>query len=197
MEETQSSLKSSLIDFFQTVIIAIVLCVVIYVFFATPNQIDGQSMEPTFTQGELVITSKIHEWLGNTQIGNNLGFNYSRGDIVVFQKPGFNDFIKRVIGIPGDNVQIKEGKVYINNQELVESYLPQNTQTEGVSFIKDGDDVKILGKDEYFLLGDNRSKSHDSRYLDIGFIKREWIKGKVLLRYWPISKFWVVQHANL
>jgi len=197
MEETKTSLKSNVVELMQSVVIAIALCVFIYLFLATPNQIDGQSMDPTFKHGEIVLTSKVHQWLGSTPFGKTLQLDYQRGDIVVFQKPGFNDFIKRVIALPGDTIQIKDGKVLVNSIQLNEDYLDASIFTKGGSFIDENDQPKVLGQDQYFLMGDNRSNSHDSRYVDIGFVKREWLKGKVLIIYWPLNRFWLVQHANL
>jgi len=197
MNETENSLKSNVLEFFQSIIIAVAVCVVIYVFLATPNQIEGLSMDPTFRNGEIVLTSKVHQWLGSTPFGQSIGLNYERGDVVVFQKPGFNDFIKRAIGIPGDTVQIDDGAVYINGNKLNEVYLPSGRETSGGTFIIDGGNPKTLKLDEYFLMGDNRPNSHDSRFVDIGFVKREWLKGKVLIRYWPLNTIWFVQHAKL
>lgn len=197
MEENKSSIKSNLLEFFQSVAIAIGICVFVYIFLATPNQIEGLSMDPTFKNGEIVLTSKVHEWLGGTQLGASLGLNYKRGDVVVFQKPGFSDFIKRVIALPYDKIQIKDGNVFVNDTQLNESYLPNGTYTVGGSFLEDNGDPKTLGENEYFLMGDNRANSHDSRYIDIAFVKREWIKGKVIVRYWPLNSIWIVQHPEL
>ncbi len=194
-EIKENKFRNNLVDLLQSIVIAVSLCIVIYVVFATPNQIEGQSMEPNFDNGQIVLTSKIHQWLGGTDFGKSIGLDYQRGDVVVFQKPGFNDFIKRVIGLPGDKVALKNGEVYINDQRLDESsYLPAGTVTSGGNFlIEDGDPVTVPA-DSYFVIGDNRGNSHDSRYEDITFIKREWFKGKVLLRYWPLDKFEIVNH---
>jgi len=197
MEEKPNLLKSNLVELLQSVVIAIGICIFIYLFLATPNQIEGQSMDPTFKNGEIVLTSKIHQWLGGTPLGKSIGLDYERGDIVVFQKPGFNDFIKRVIAMPGDIVQIKTGYVYVNGEKLNETYLASDIYTKGGSYIGENAEPQVLNTDEYFLMGDNRNNSHDSRYIDIGFIKRDWLKGKVLVRYWPVNRFWIAEHANL
>jgi len=192
-EERKSfSIKNNIIDFLQSIVIAIAICVVVYIVFATPNQIEGESMEPNFFNNEIVLTSKVHQWLGASDFGKSIGVDYHRGDVIVFQKPNFSDFIKRVIGMPGDKIQIENGKVFINGTQLVENYLPSTEITPGGSFLKDGGDALTVPADSYFVMGDNRENSHDSRYSDIGFVKREWMKGKVLIRYWPLSSFKII-----
>lgn len=188
-------LKGNIIEFLQSIVIAIAICIVIYIFIATPNQIEGLSMNPTFENGEIVLTSKVHQWLGGTPFGSSIGITYMRGDIVVFQKPGFDDFIKRIIAVPGDTVALKAGQVYINGQLIKEDYLSADTYTKGGSFIQENGSEKTLAENEYFLMGDNRNNSHDSRYSDIGFIKRDWLKGKVLVRYLPINKVSIMEHG--
>ncbi|MEP7103875.1 MAG: signal peptidase I [Candidatus Dojkabacteria bacterium] len=184
-------------DFLQSVVIAIAICIAVYVFIATPNQIDGESMEPNFTNSEIIITNKLTEWLGSSDFGKNAGLDYQRGDVVVFQKPGNEDFIKRIIGIPGDKVAIKDGYVYLNGKKVIESYLQPSTFTRGGNFIEEGAVEREIPVGKYFVLGDNRNNSHDSRFLDIGFINRDWLKGKVILRYWPINKFGIVSQGEL
>lgn len=192
IEDKKTKLKNNITDFLQSIVIAISVCIVTYIAIATPNQIEGESMEPNFHNGEIVLTSKVHQWLGSTDFGKSLGLVYNRGDVVVFQKPGFNDFIKRIIAIPGDKIALKNGKVMVNNEEIPESYLPIATFTPGGTFLKENEDSLTVPENNYFLIGDNRSNSHDSRYSDIGFIKRDWFKGKVLVRYWPLNKFKII-----
>ncbi|MFS8130918.1 MAG: signal peptidase I [Candidatus Dojkabacteria bacterium] len=191
------SIPAFFADFLQSVVIAIAICIAVYVFIATPNQIDGESMEPTFKNGEIILTNKLSEWLGPTDFGKNSGLDYQRGDVVVFQKPGLDDFIKRVIAIPGDKVAIKEGYVYINDKKVDESYLQPSTFTRGGNFIEEGAAAREVPAGKYFVLGDNRNNSHDSRFIDIGFINRDWLKGKVILRYWPVSKFGIVKQGEI
>lgn len=192
-----ASIPMAFIDFLQSVVIAISICIVIYIFIATPNQIDGESMYPTFENGEIILTNKLSVWLGNSEIGKSLSLDYQRGDIVVFQKPGNKDFIKRVIGMPGDKIRIDNGYVFINGEKLEESdYLSPSTFTRGGTFLRDdGEDIEIP-QGKYAMMGDNRNNSHDSRYIDIGFIDREWIKGKVILRYLPINKFTLISSVD-
>jgi signal peptidase I len=182
----------AVLDVLQTLVISLSICVVIYIFIATPNQIEGESMEPNFFEGEIILTNKLSEWLGPTDIGKKLGLDYNKGDVVVFQKPGYNDYLKRVIAVAGDKIKLVDGYVYVNGNKLNEEYLPPATFTRGGSFLKENGDEKTVPEGKYFVMGDNRANSHDSRYSDIGFVDRTWFKGKVILRYWPINKFTVI-----
>lgn len=139
--------------------------------------VDGPSMEPNFETGQFLIVSRLHYILGDPQ----------RGDIAVFHFPGNpdDDYIKRVIGIPGDQVEIRDTLVYVNGVQLNETYinepcLPSRCENE----------TWVLGEGEYFFMGDNRNRSSDSR--SFGVVNREYIVGEVLLRYWPLSDFALV-----
>lgn len=173
-------------DFFRTAGFVLILCTVVYLFIASPNQVEGNSMYPNLSDKDLIITDKIDRLIKN--INNNLGLEYSRGDIVVFQKPGHKDFVKRIVGLPGEHVSISEGQVLINGEKLQENYIEQS-YTIGGDFVTDDGDEIIIPEDRYFVLGDNRMDSLDSRYSELGLINKDWIKGKVIIRYWPVSKF--------
>jgi signal peptidase I len=186
------SIPASAADIFQTIIIAISLCVILYVFIVTPNEVEGESMYPTFSNAEVVLTSKLNNWLGRTDFGKSLGLDYKRGDSVVLQKPGDKDYIKRIIALPGERIAIRDGYVYINNNRLTENYLPPATYTQGGEFLEDGGEGKVVPENTYFVLGDNRTQSFDSRFNELGFVKESWLKGKVVLRSWPIDKFGLI-----
>ncbi len=179
--------QNVLIDILQSIAIAVSLSVILYMFIITPNEVDGPSMEPNFYTGHLLFTSKLHKWLSPTGIGKSLDLDYDRGDVVVFQKPGNSDFVKRVIALPGENIRIEDGVYYVNGERLKEFYDLKNEQRKDGNFLKDGEEAITLAEDEYFLSGDNRNVSFDSR--ELGFIKRDWIKGKVIFRFWPLDKF--------
>lgn len=188
---------SGFIDFLQSVVIAVVICLIVYIAIAMPNQVEGQSMQPNFYNNDIILTNKLSQWLGETNLGDSLGLDYHRGDVIVFQKPGYNDFIKRLIGLPGDKVALKDGIVYVNGEALDESqYLQEGLDTLGGTLLVDGGDELFVPEAHYFVMGDNRKNSHDSRYIDIGFIKRDWLKGKVVLKYWPINEFHVVKDPS-
>ncbi|RMD77184.1 signal peptidase I [Candidatus Dojkabacteria bacterium] len=144
------------------------------------NQVEGPSMQPNFYSGQLLFISKI------PQIFN---LEYQRGEVIIYQKPNHPEFVKRIIGLPGEKVSIKNCFIYINGKKLIESYLPSGLCTFGGSFVQDGGDPLEIPLGHYFTVGDNRSKSNDSRFVEIGFIKKEWIKGSVFFRVWPLENF--------
>ncbi len=186
--------RNVLVDILQSVAIAVGLSVFLYLFIITPNEVDGPSMLPNFETGDLLFTSKLHNWLGGTDFGKSIALDYSRGDIVVFQKPGFDDFVKRVIALPGETIQMIDGDLYIDGEKLEEKYQLNNSlRRDGQILVNNGKGVK-LESDEFFLMGDNRDVSYDSRSL--GAIKRDWIKGKVLFRFWPLDKFGIVSSGQ-
>ena len=132
-------------------------------------EIDGPSMEPTLHTGERVLVNKLAYW--------NFG-EPQRGDVVVFHAwTQHEDFIKRVIGLPGDTVEVKDNHVYVNGAPLDEPYLDQPTT---------GQESPVhVGADEVFVMGDNRGNSSDSRHY--GPLPQVEIVGKAWLRYWPLG----------
>ncbi|MBP9758290.1 signal peptidase I [Candidatus Dojkabacteria bacterium] len=165
-------------QFFIVILAVLVVC---YLFLFLPNQVDGQSMMPNFVNGELLFTNSIGHKLSNTDLGKALDLKYKRGDVVIFQNPGLDPFIKRVIGLPGDEIEIKDGYVYVNSRKIKEDYIPSDVMTR--SFDRGEGMVNIVPENRFFLMGDNRDNSQDSRFNIIGFVHRDYIKGKVFLRY--------------
>jgi signal peptidase I len=155
-----------------SVLIAVILIVFIY----QPVKVEGTSMMPTLTDQERIFINKFTYHFGLGAI--------ERGDMVVFWYPldPTKSYIKRVIGIPGDRVRIDAGQVYVNGEALVENYVPESYR-DNVSW-KGKSDVVPAG--EYFVLGDHRSSSSDSRTW--GFVEREKIYGKAVFVYWPLDK---------
>jgi signal peptidase I len=141
-------------------------------------RIEGRSMEPTLFPNEYLLVNKLsYGPLGDPQ----------RGDIIVFQAWNDDkDFIKRVVGIPGDEIQIRDDKVYVNGVPLAEPYLTQPT-TDTVGPI-------TLGADEYYVLGDNRGNSSDSR--TYGPLPRNRIVGKAWLTYWPPNQVGLIPDSG-
>lgn len=132
-------------------------------------RIEGYSMEPNLHQGQYLIVNKaVYRWLHPPE----------RGDIIVFEYPRApdRDFIKRVIGLPGEKVEIRNGVVYINDKPLPEPYLKNNRGHGNFP-------PTVLGPDQYFVLGDNRDNSSDSRMW--GPLPRDRIIGKAWISYWP------------
>ena len=160
------------------VVIALVIVIPVRYFLFQPFLVNGQSMEPNFENGDYLIVDEISYRFHDPQ----------RGDVIVFGYPGnpSTRLIKRVIGLPGETVEIKEGKVTIikeNTEVLDESqYLPEGLETQpGVK----GDKFSIP-EDEFFVLGDNRQLSSDSRIW--GLLPRQNIIGRVYLRLWPFKE---------
>jgi len=135
--------------------------------------VDGISMAPNFATGEYILVSRVSYLLGDP----------SRGDVVVFHYPNntTQDYIKRVIGEPGDMVEIRDQLVYINGIALDEPYINEPC------FSNCADRTWEVGAGEFFVMGDNRNHSSDSRAF--GIVKREFIVGEALLRYWPLTNF--------
>lgn len=194
-QQLKKNKKDSIADLISSVAISIAVCVFITVFIVTPNQVEGISMSPNFETGDIILTNRLSYWLRNTDLKNILNLEYQRGDVIVFQKPGRDDLIKRIIGLPGEKIVIKNGKIFINDRELVENYISESISTTGGNFLSNNTE-KIIPKDSYIVMGDNRPDSHDSRSSDIGFVKKEWIKGKVILRYWPLNKISIINGSN-
>lgn len=188
----------SIFDFLETLIIALAFCTFIYLTIAFPNKVEGQSMEPTFHHSDLVITNKTVQYLGNTEFGNSRNYDYQRGDVIIV-KQGNTDLIKRVIALEGEQVEIKQNRVYINGSELEEEYLPTTVRSKlpspEMSLFNDGKVLTVPEK-SYFVMGDNREHSKDSRFKEIGFIPRSNIKGRVVFRYWPLADIGIVHRGE-
>lgn len=190
---------SSFVEIFQNVVIALAILVVLYLFVITPNQVNGPSMRETLQHNDLLLTNKIIQVFGGK--GSILG-DYQRGDIITFHN-GEEDLIKRVIGIPGDSVVLRDGKVFVNGQEVVEGYLadgsfenpdanPSVINNQGKTFpegawLQENQEL-VVPEDYFFCLGDNRNNSKDSRFDSIRLIKRSDMKGKVFMRILPLSR---------
>ncbi len=158
-------------EILESVIIAVILATIIRLFLLAPFFIPSQSMEPTLLVRDRIIVSKIAYRLGEPQ----------RGDIVVFKYPRDprKDYVKRLIGFAGEEVALKNNRLYINGKETPEKYLP-----EGLSYYDFG--PVIVPNGCYLMLGDNRPNSEDSRVW--GPLPKENIIGKAVLIYWPFTR---------
>ena len=166
-----------LLDILQTLILAAAAFVVVYMFLFRPFEVNGESMYPNLHNHQYLITDIISLKLGDPKLG----------EVVVFKAPNEpdKDFIKRVIGLKGDRVSVQEGKVYLNEKLLDESkYLDASVKTYGGSFLKEGQTVTVP-QGYFFVLGDNRSYSSDSR--EWGFVPKKNIIGISKFIYWPVN----------
>lgn len=172
------------IDTMQTILLAASIFLVIYIFLFRPFQVSGESMFPTFKNREYILTNLITLRFGDPQ----------HGDVIVFKAPtdAEKDFIKRVIGVAGDSVYIKDGFVYVNGKKLDESaYLQSDVRTYGGAFLKEGEPVTVPEGD-IFVMGDNRPFSSDSR--EWGFLKIKDVIGKSFFVYWPVTTMRIVKN---
>lgn len=171
------------LDILEVIFLALALFLFIYLLIMQPHKIKGASMMPNFPDSEFLLTDKVSYRFGEPK----------RGDVVVFKAPinESEEFIKRIIGLPGERVMVKSGRVYINDKVLDESaYLDASVYTSAADFLAEGQAYTVpAGK--YFVLGDNRPHSSDSRYW--GPITKKEITGRAWLIYWPISRVGVVK----
>lgn len=161
------------------VVVGITFLIIHYV--GQRTYVSGSSMENTLSDGDNLIVDKITYRFSDPK----------RYDIIVFpyQYEDNTYFIKRIIGLPGETVQIVDGTIYINGEVLGESYGREVMKNSGMAA-----DPITLGDDEYFVLGDNRNDSTDSRDPSVGKIKRNQIIGRAWVRIWPLSKIGILRH---
>ena len=153
----------------------------IITFVGQRTHVSGESMENTLDNGDQLIVDKITYRFQDPE----------RFDIIVFPFHYKENtyYIKRIIGLPGETVQIADGTIYINGEVLEESYGREVMQDPGIAA-----EPITLGEDEYFVLGDNRNQSSDSRDPSVGLIHRDEIIGRAWLRIWPLNSFGILKH---
>lgn len=161
-----------------------VVCLIAFVFvwyFGQRVSCVGDSMNPVLENGDITLTNRIIYNMSSPK----------RGDLIAFQPNGNENarfYIKRIIGLPGEKVEIRDGKIYIDDKELRESYVTTEIQDVGIL-----EEPMVLKNDEYFVLGDDRQNSEDSRMAEIGNVKRSEIKGKVWFVISPRRNFGFVK----
>ena len=160
-------------DWIISIVVAVVLAFLIRQFIVELYIVDGPSMRPTLQSQERLVVNKFIYSLRAPEKGEILVFKYPRDQS--------RDFIKRVIATPGDTIEIKDGRVYVNDQMQSEDYILEKTRSEyPKATVPDG---------TVFVMGDNRNNSEDSRFADVGFVPYSLIKGKAMLVFWPFSQF--------
>ncbi len=175
-EVQHPSAESSL---FREVVETILLAAIVFLLVNAATgrfRIDGSSMEPTLHDGEFVIINRIIYKLHPPQ----------RGDVIVFMRDGRRDYIKRVLGLPGETIEIRQGQVFINGQLVPEPYIKE----AGLYSMP----PRTMGPDEYFVLGDNRNNSSDSHTW--GAVPFSAIDGKAWVIYWPPQHWSLVPHYS-
>lgn len=178
VEEKGKKKKSMWLELSIYIVLLFICGFVIPKFVLQRTIIDGASMEPNLYNNENVLVEKISKNFKK----------FDRFDIIVFYPYGKGTeeyYIKRIIGLPGEKIQInKDGSIYIDDNILEENYGKDPMETGGIA-----EEPIILAEDEYFVLGDNRLISEDSRSEYVGPVSKDKIGGKVILRIWPFSKF--------
>ncbi len=171
------------LDILQVIVFAVSIFLFVYLLIMQPHKIKGSSMEPDFHNGEFLLTDKVSYRFGLPK----------RGDVIVFKAPpdGRDEFIKRIMGTPGDTVKIENGKVYVNGRLVNEPYLAPGTYSAAGSFATEAKEITIPAEN-YFVMGDNREHSFDSR--NFGVINKSKITGRAWVIYWPPQRFGVIKN---
>ncbi len=174
--QEKPNLLGVLVDILETLLLSVVLFFLINALSAR-IKIDGSSMEPNLHHGEFVIVSKINYRIGEPE----------RGDVVVFDFPRniTQEYIKRIVGLPGEQIRIEDGNVYVNGLLLTEPYLMKDPHYEG---------DWVVPENALFVLGDNRNNSSDSH--NWGMVPMENVIGEALLVYWPPSEWGLINGTN-
>ena len=176
--------KNVIIEWLKTIVIGIFFAIAIRTFLFSPISVQGASMMPTYEDGDRVIVNKIGKFIND----------FDRFDIIVFKATESENYIKRIIGVPGDHVEYKDDELYINGEKYEEPYLEQYK----LQLNDNGDltyDFKLeektgfshIPEGYYFVLGDNRRESNDSRNPSVGLISKDEILGKASIRFYPID----------
>jgi signal peptidase I len=163
------------------IVLIIALTWIVVTFVGQRTEVSGSSMETTLSDKDQLIVDKMTYRFRDPK----------RYDIVVFpyQYQDNTYYIKRIIGLPGETVQILSGMVYIDGMRLDEHYGNEIMENPGIA-----EEPLTLGEEEYFVLGDNRNNSSDSRASDVGLIHRKDLIGRAWIRVWPLSQIGVIHH---
>lgn len=164
----------------QAIVILLTFLVIMYLFVFTPHIVDGQSMQPNFCDKDIYFTNKLVSYFRE----------YKIGEVVTFKYDEANSYVKRVVGVGGDRMRIEGGRVYRNGEPITEIYLPEGRKTDltlGMQ-LKEGEEY-VVPQGRYFVLGDNRPNSKDSRAFLAIDPKEHDIDGKVVLVLWPLNRF--------
>ena len=180
-KEKETSFFGELLSWIIYIAIIIVLTFVIVTYVGQRTKVIGSSMEYTLSDGDQLIVDKISYRFKDPE----------RFDIIVFPHDEDGTFyIKRIIGLPGETVQVVDGAVYIDGELLTTDVYG----AEPMEYAWDAEEPITLGEDEYFVLGDNRNHSSDSRDPDVGLVKKDKIMGRAFFRIYPFDRIEVLKH---
>ncbi len=185
---------SFILEFVQSIVLALSVFVIVYLFIAQPNEVKGNSMLSTFVNGEYLLTDKISYLIGSPK----------RKDVIIFKAPPTEscaeyscEYIKRIIGVAGDRVMVKDGKVYLNGELLNEPYLDEGVITYPGDYCREGEEV-VVPENTVLPFGDNREHSRDGR--EFGPINisgsAKGVIGKAFFKYWPPQSIGLVKKFN-
>lgn len=177
VEHSHSTMVTA-VAWLRDLMLSVLIAVLVIMFLYRPVRVEGTSMMPTLYDQERLFINQFSYKFGLGDI--------KRGDTVVFIAPedDTKSYIKRVIGLPGDTVEVDDGYVLVNGKKLVENYVPPDFRDDR-SY-----SPRVVPTDEYFVLGDHRSSSNDSRAW--GFVPRNYIYGKAVFVFWPLSRIGTV-----
>lgn len=180
-KEKSKSIFKEILDWVIYIGIILLFTYLIINYVGVRTRVSGQSMQPTLHDGDNLLVDKLTYRFRDPK----------RYEIVVFPYKYEEDtyYIKRIIGLPGETVQIIDGYVYINGEKLKKDYGAEVMQDSGIA-----EEPITLGEDEYFVLGDNRNHSSDSRVPNVGVLKRKDLLGRAWVRIWPLDRIGVVSH---
>lgn len=187
------AIGSFILEFVQSIVLALSAFVLLYLFVAQPNEVKGSSMLPNFVSNEYLLTDKLSYLIGKPQ----------RGDVIVFKAPPSEpcaeescEYIKRIIGLAGDKVRVQYGKVFLNGEQLNEPYLSPEMVTDPGSYCVEGVDVTVPDG-TVLAFGDNRTHSRDGReFGPISSNNQKGVIGKAFFKYWPPQSVGIVKRFN-
>ena len=178
VEESNKPIEKTIKEYAISIVICVVIALLLKTFVIARADVDGDSMYPTLHNNDVLFVNRL----------SKINKDYKRGDIIIFDSlDAKNDiYIKRIIAVAGDEVEIKDDKVYLNGEELQENYLAEGTITEPGIFMSDKE--KFTVPEGYiFVMGDNRSESDDSR--NFGPVSLDQVQGKAFMRVFPLKDF--------
>jgi signal peptidase I len=178
-EEAPPSAVGATLSWLRDLLLSVMIAIVVILFLYQPVKVEGTSMMPALVDQERIFINKFIYRFGFASV--------KRGDTVVFWFPGdpSKSYIKRVIGVPGDSVEVVDGTVVVNAHALAESYVPEEYRDHRSM------QLRSVPPDQYFVLGDHRSSSNDSR--SWGWVPRSYIYGKAVFVYWPLDRVGVLR----